>query len=152
MNEQLESESLVILAGMNERDNTFELEQYFQQMLSELRIELPTKMEAANILLNYFMTKMIEEPTRAFELMTKIQNRIYYVIKWPENTVNSKKYVGQELGLQHMYTWYRELQDFKDGSRLLYYNELPRNEQKVKFEEHLVEEARNWLNSGRTYT
>ncbi len=153
MNEQLESESLVILAGMNEWNNSFELEQYFRQMLSELQIELPTKMEAANILLNYFMTQMVAEPTCAFELMTKIQNHVYYAIKWPEsNSGNTEKYVGQELGLDHLYTWYRELQDFKDGSRLFYYNELPRDEQKMKLEEHLVEEARNWLNAGKTYT
>ena len=153
LDEQLESESLFILAGMNERDNSFELEQYFRQMLSELQIELPTKMEAANVLLNYFMTQMVEEPTRAFELMTKIENRIYYAIEWSEsNSQNTKKYVGQELGLEHLYTWYRELQDFKDGSMLLYYNELSRNEQKKKFEEHLVEEAQNWLNTRKTYT
>lgn len=153
MSEQLESESLVILAGMHEQDNSFELEQYFRQMLSELGIELPTKMKAANILLNYFVTQIVAEPSRAFELMTQIQNQVYFAIDWPEsNSDNIKKYVGQELGLEHLYTWYRELQDFNDGSRLFYYNELPRNKQKMKFEENLVEEARNWLNTGKTYT
>ncbi|WP_245986545.1 hypothetical protein [Marinoscillum furvescens] len=151
MNEQLESESLVILAGMNEQDNSFELDQYFQQMLSELQIKLPTKMEAANILLNYFMTQMVAEPTRAYELMTAIQNNVYYAIKWPESN-SENQYMGHELGLEKLYTWYRELQDFNAGSMLLYYNELPRHKQKMKFEEHLVKEAQNWLNAGKTYT
>lgn len=144
LNEQMESESLVILAGMNDQDNTFELEQYFEQMLSELQIELQTKMEAANILLNFYMKLMVAEPTRAFELMTKIKNDIDDSFDWPQEDTN--KYLGEELGLQHLYTWYRELQDLEDGSMLLYYNELPRTEQKKKFEERLIEEANNWLN------
>ncbi|UII26903.1 hypothetical protein LVD15_00255 [Fulvivirga maritima] len=119
-------------------------------MLSELQIDLPTKMEAANILLNFYMRLMVAEPPRAFELMTKIKNDIVDSFEWPQESTN--KYLGEELGLQHLYTWYRELQDLEDGSMLLYYNELPRTEQKKKFEKHLVEEARNWLNAGKTYT
>jgi hypothetical protein len=52
-----------------------------------------------------------------------------------------KPYLGQELGLEHLYTWYRELQDAEDGSALFYYNELPREQQLAKFEEELVSEA-----------
>jgi hypothetical protein len=40
-----------------------------------------------------------------------------------------------------MYTWYRELQDAKDGSMLLYYTELPRSQAEERFSEHLKEEA-----------
>lgn len=148
INEQRDSESLVILAGMNEQDNSFELEQYFQQALSELQIELPTKMEAAKMLINYYLQLMISEPKRAFELMTKSQNDIDHSFDWPMN--NTGKYLGEELGLQYLYTWYRELQDFEDGSMLLYFNDLPRTEQKKKFEGRLIEEAHNWLNSNKT--
>jgi hypothetical protein len=146
MHEQLESESLVILAGMNDRDNTFELDQYFRQMLSELQIELPSKIESVDILLNYYMNLIVAEPNRAFELMRKIHNQVHHAVEWPEShSSNKKKYVGEELGLEHLYTWYRELQDFEDGSALFYYNEFPRTKQKKKFEQHLVEEAQNWL-------
>jgi hypothetical protein len=56
-----------------------------------------------------------------------------------------KKFVGQEIGLEKMYTWFRELQDFEDGSALFYYNELPRKKQKEKFIEKLVVEAKHLL-------
>lgn len=64
-------------------------------------------------------------------------NRLIGEKKSPDQKVN---YVGEELGLEKMYTWYRELQDF-DGGLLFYYNDLPRDEQKKKLEWHLVEEA-----------
>jgi len=153
MSEHLDSESLNILAGMNRQDNTFELEQYFRQMLTELQIDLPSKMESVNILLKYYMNLIVAEPNRSFELMGKIHNQVYHSVEWTDSTSpNKKNYVGSELGLEHLYTWYRELQDFEDGSALFYYNELPRTEQKRKFEQHLVEEAQNWIKANKIYT
>jgi hypothetical protein len=43
--------------------------------------------------------------------------------------------------LKHCYTWYRELQDYSDGSTLFYHTDLPRDEAAIKFKEHLKEEA-----------
>jgi len=143
VNQQLDSESMIILAGMNQQDNSFELQQYFEQMLTELQIDLPSKIEAARILIDYYLKIMISEPEEAFKLMTTIQNDIDHSFDWPQQ--NTTKYLGEELGIQHLYTWYRELQDFEDGSTLFYFNELPRNEQNKKFKQHLIEEAHNWL-------
>jgi hypothetical protein len=141
-----ESESLLILAGMSENDNNFELEQYFSQMLLELGFELPSKLEAADILITFYLTKMVNEPENGFDLMTKIHNEIYHANEWIETNPELKKeFVGEELGIQHLYTWYRELQDFGDGSMLLYHNDLPHLEQKKKFEDQLIAAAENWL-------
>ncbi len=142
LEEDLESESLLIICGMTEEDNSYELEQYFNNMLGELEVQLPTKLEAANTLISYYLNKMIAEPRMGFSIMTKIQNEIYYAEEWEQLIPETEKmFVGQELGLQHMYTWYRELQDQEDGSRLFYHNDLP----KRKFEENLVDEAKKWL-------
>lgn len=147
MYEQYNSESLLILAGMTDKDNAFELEQYFNKMLQELKINLPSKLIAAYILLDYYLKLMVSEPEDAFRIMTKINN-IYRSNNWIEsNPELSNNYVGEELGLQNVYTWYRELQDFEDGSKLFYYNELTRPEQKKKFEQHLIQEAENWLSN-----
>ena len=50
------------------------------------------------------------------------------------------------LGLERMYTWYRELQDAEDGSMLLHYTDLPREVAAKKFAEHLRAEAEKLLN------
>ncbi len=153
LEEDLKSESLLILAGMSNNDNCFELVQYFNQMLEELGIELPSKLEAANVLISLYLNKMLDDPGNGFILMTKIKNEIYHANEWTQtNPELKKKFVGEELGLQHLYTWYRELQDFSDGSMLHYYNDLPPQEQKKKFEIHLIEEAMNWLKLKRKNT
>ena len=139
----IESESLLILAGMSNRDNAFELQNYFDKSLRELDISPPSKIEAAKILLSYYLGEMIAHPERAFEVMCTVDNDIYHRVNWlKELGVKEKKFVGEELGLERLYTWYRELQDFEDDGMLLYYNDLPKEKQKQKFNEHLVEEAK----------
>ncbi|PWJ32682.1 hypothetical protein [Sediminitomix flava] len=144
--ENLESDSLDILASMNEKDNGFEIKQYFEQMIIELNLHYPTKLDSAKILIRYYLNLMISDTQNVFLYMTEIHNNVYFKFDW-SNFVSksSKRYFGDELDLQSLYTWYRELQDLKDHGRLLYYNDLPREEQKRKFENHLLEEARNWL-------
>jgi len=72
----------------------------------------------------------------------KIDNEVYQNF----NSENSKKqFVGEEFHLQNLYTWYREIQDWKDNGMLLYFNDLSRDEQLLKFKEMLVNEAQNAL-------
>ena len=138
LNESLESESIYILAGMNVNDNLFEIDQYFENSINELKIKLPTKIEAAKILTRYYLKQIVENPEKAFELMVKLDNDVYKQIDWNES---NNKYVGEELNIEKLFTWYREIQDWNDNSMVLYYNELSREDQRKKFEEHLVEEA-----------
>ncbi|PIQ19918.1 MAG: hypothetical protein COW65_18020 [Cytophagales bacterium CG18_big_fil_WC_8_21_14_2_50_42_9] len=128
---------------MSSKDNSHDYIRYFELSLEELGITLPDKLEAAKILLSYYLGQMISSLERAFELMYLIDNEIYKQVDWmQELKLSEKKYVGEELGLEKMFTWYRELQDYEDNGMLLYYNELPRVKQKVKFEQELVEEAK----------
>lgn len=139
----VESESLLILAGMSSVDNPFELQTYFDKSLQELGITLPNKIEAAKVLLRYYLGKMIAHPESALEVMRSVDYDVYHKVNWlNELGVKEKKFFGEELGLERLYTWYRELQDFEDDGMLLYYNELPKEEQIQKFKEHLVEEAK----------
>ena len=143
LNENIESDSILILAGMSDRDNTFELEQYFNKSLEELNISLPDKLISAKILIRYYLNEIILNQNEVFKIMQIIDNEIYKQVDWvSELNISRKEFVGEELGLERMYTWYRELQDFEDGSMLLYYNDLPKEKQKDKFEEHLIVEAK----------
>jgi len=47
LEEGLDSPSLCILAGLNNNENPFQIEQYFKLTLEELKIELPDKRKAA---------------------------------------------------------------------------------------------------------
>ena len=66
LNENIESESIYILAGMDENDNSFEILQYFDKALEELKINLPEKLEAAEILTKYYLRKIIQNPDKAY--------------------------------------------------------------------------------------
>jgi hypothetical protein len=127
---------------MNKNDNSFEILYYFHKSLSELKITLPSKEQAAKILTKYYLTQINQNTESAFEIMQKIDMEVYQ--KSDLNNPNAK-FLGEELNIECLYTWYREIQDWKDNGRLLYYSELSRDEQLKKFKQHLVEEAKKAL-------
>lgn len=144
--EGYESESLYILAGMSDNDPTYERQKYFEKALAEISFTLPNKMESANILLDHYLEQMIKKPSDSFHFMQLIDNKLYTKVFYTEKKdIDEDKYVGQEAGLEKLYTWYRELQDLDDGSRLFYYTDLPKEEQEKKFKEQLVYEAQQAL-------
>ncbi len=51
------------------------------------------------------------------------------------------------MGFEKIFCWLREIWDCRDGSRLLYYTDLPRSEANIKFQEHLIEEVAVWLDA-----
>ena len=143
--EGIESGSLLILAGMNSNDNLHEIAQYFKYAEAELNIEEFPPLESAKILMKYYLNKMVNNQDEAYELMGKIHNYIYTNIKFEKLETENTKYLGSELGLERMYTWYRELQDWEDRSKLFYYTNLSRPKQRLKFIEELVKEAKKVL-------
>ena len=134
LEENLESESLVILAGMNENANSFEIEEYYKNALVELELKEPNDFEASKVLLAYYLKEMIVKPETAFKQMVRIDNDIYNQVDWSSFRKEKPKYVGEELGLEKLYTWYREIQDC--------YDDLSNGIERLKFEEHLIEEAK----------
>jgi hypothetical protein len=60
LNEGFESESLIILAGLSQTDNSFEIERYFKDSMSELDIVLPDKKTASIELAQFFADMVIE--------------------------------------------------------------------------------------------
>jgi hypothetical protein len=99
------------------------------------------------ISLKYYLELISEGELAPYEGMRLIDNDISKIAM---DTHPNKKFVGDGLGLERVYTWYRELQDAQDGSMLLYYNDLPIEKAVGKFEEHLIEEARIRLHEFET--
>ncbi|PXY02563.1 hypothetical protein DF185_00270 [Marinifilum breve] len=144
--EGYESESLYILAGMTDNNPTYERQKYFEKALTEISFSLPNRTESANILLDHYLEQMITKPSDSFHIMQLIDNELYTkVFQTEKEDMEDEKYVGQEAGIEKLYTWYRELQDLDDGSPLFYYTDLTKEEQEKKFKEHLVYEAQQAL-------
>lgn len=148
----IESESLLILAGMKENDNAFETEEFYKLALDELNILIPGKLDAGKTLLTFYLENIVSNSDKSYELMIKIDNEVYKKINWEEISTIEYTYLGEEMGLEKLYTWYREISDWNDQGKLLYHNDLPRNDQRIKFEKHLVNEAENLLNKIRQGT
>lgn len=108
-------------------------------------VDLPN--EPVLVTLELYLRAIIEGRVPSMVGMAAI-NELYLgrgnaELRHPNRASNDPQtYQGEELGLEHLYTWYRELQDADDGSTLFYYNELPREQQLTKFEEELVSEAK----------
>lgn len=114
------------------------LEKSFQEQM----ITVPTELDAIEYTLRYVLERIVSGEIDPYDGMIFIDNHIYH--KAFDNSIK-QDFVGQCLGIERMYTWYRELQDANDGSKLNYYTELPRSDAIIKFKEHLIDEARKQL-------
>lgn len=119
----------------------------FEAALAEMGVDLPNPDEPVLVTLELYLHAIIDGRVPPMAGMAAIDD-LYHdkrgaELRHPSRQAESaQSYLGEELGLEHLYTWYRELQDAEAGSTLFYYNELPREQQLARFEEELVEEAR----------
>ncbi|MDO6567726.1 hypothetical protein Q4561_11710 [Alteromonas sp. 1_MG-2023] len=95
----------------------------------------------------YILNNLNSEQIVNKEIEPEVGGSYIYNYVWGEveDEYPVKKYLGDSLGLEHIFCWLREIWDCRDGSRILYYTDLPRSEAETKFEEHIIEEAQNWL-------
>ena len=85
-----ESESLLILAGMSETDNSFEIRQYLDQAINELSIKSNTGLEAAYVLANYYVIRLQNKNIDIIDAITKIKNDCWNNC---EMLIDSNKYL-----------------------------------------------------------
>ncbi|WP_442511279.1 hypothetical protein SH528x_002949 [Novipirellula sp. SH528] len=113
-----------------------------EKAITELDMPIPTKVEAAKIAAKDIIERMVSGKIDLMEGATFLYLDIHREVTddLPDGT-----YVGTNLGLEHIFCWLREVWDCRDGSRLLYYSDLPREQAKQKFLEHLREESKKWL-------
>jgi hypothetical protein len=137
------ADSLVHLFGIS-KPIMSEVAPLFEKAMKELNVYKPTNLEATKILIEITLRKIVENKLDPTEGASFIHGEIYHTLT---NEIPNKNYAGDNLGLEHIFCWLREIWDCRDGSRLLYYTDLPRSEAEVKFIEHLIEEAEKWLES-----
>jgi hypothetical protein len=114
----------------------------FEKLMEELNIPPLTRLEAANLIIEKTLTQITNR-----EIEPEVGGSYIYNYVWGEveDEYPVIKYLGDSLGLEHIFCWLREIWDCRDGSRILYHTDLPRDQAENKFEEHLIEEAQNWL-------
>lgn len=134
--EGLDTPSMRLLAGETNPIMS-DVAPLFEAVLQELAIDLPNKREAALTLLEAYLRQMVSGALDPYEGMALIDSQLNQ-----PDIAPATKYVGDGLGIERLFTWYRELQDAEDGSTLFYYTDLPVEESVVRFREHLIEEAR----------
>jgi hypothetical protein len=115
--------------------------------MQELGVRTVTRAEAGWLLTQHTLKGMAIGETDAVAgaefLYWDVHNEL-------SSELPDQKYVGDSLGLEYVFCWLRELWDCRDGSILLYHTDLPRQEAEVRFTEHLVEAARDWIREEHT--
>jgi len=113
-----------------------------ENAIAELDLPIPTKVEAAKIASKDVIEKMVSGEIDLVEGANFLYWDIHHAItdELPDET-----YLGTNLGFEHIFCWLREVWDCRDGSLLLYYTDLPREQAEQKVLEHLREESNKWL-------
>lgn len=116
----------------------------FESAIKELGLEIPTKVEAAQFAAKDTIQKMVSGEIDLMEGANFLYWEVHHEVT---DELPDGKYLGSNLGLEHIFCWLREIWDCRDGSMILYHTDLPRDKAEVKFMEHLKEEAVKWLAS-----
>src|SRR5690606_23734380 len=108
----LDSESLVILAGLSDKDNSFEIKQYFDKTLEELQINLPDKRTAAIELAVFYAQEIVDKRMDPIDGTWKIIN---YCLRSYDFYGETKNYVMDSIGFENAYGLYYTYDDLKDA-------------------------------------
>ena len=137
----VESESLIILAGMNENDNTFEIKEYLDKTLQELKIKSYSKLDSAFILANYYINKTRNGEINAVECVSKIKNECWGNC---ESLINSNKFLYDGVQFHEIIgSWYEYI-EIDEQPKWLKESEKTISEIKTEIENQLKVDIFNW--------
>lgn len=131
--EGMDSDALVILAGMSSADNGFELRAYFARALAENHITLPDKKEA----LESYITSIIK----------RINSRLlspYDGFGEIDNAVSRSAYTLQDLGLWDGYGYYLEIWEIETGGTEYYPEDFSPERFILEMEQHILDVLNLW--------
>jgi hypothetical protein len=114
----------------------------FVSAMKELGVWNANRQEAAGVLLRAGLERLSLRCTDPVKEAEFIYWDIHHEVS---NEMPDRKYVGDSLGLEHVFCWLREIWDCRDGSMILYHADLPREKAEKKFIQNLREAAADWL-------
>lgn len=139
LSEGLESESLIILAGLSETDNSFEIEQYYKNSLSELNIELPDKKTASIELAQFYADSVIDRKLDPVVGVNKMIRKCFDHCDFGE----SEKYAMDSIGFEAVYGLYWHFDDLQNADSP--WDKKKSNSQlMVEIKEEIIKELTKW--------
>ncbi len=114
----------------------------FVSAMRELGKSKPSRREAAIVVIESALKRVSGGCTNPLKEAEFLYWDVHHELT---GEIPDKEYVGDNLGLEHLFCWLREIWDCRDGSMILYHTDLPREKAELKFFEHLQEAATDWL-------
>ena len=143
LEEGYDSEYLAILAGENRlNSNAFEIRNYFLKALNELNIDLPSQKEAAQIILNYYLKKIVSGEIAPQKGVRYIKKCVYDQIKGYEK---DKNYLGQYLGIGKLLGLFYEYDDLEEPFIRYQGKEITKKQALEILDEEIISEAKKCL-------
>jgi len=140
LEEGFESESLLILAAMSSNDNSFEIIQYFEKTLEELKILLPKRRKAALIYAEAIIDEIFEGKKDIIEGTREIYSNAIGSYDFFSETI---KYCYDSIGFSSAYGLYDTYDDLKNADRQWESNRT--NEMLMdEIRKDLFEELKEW--------
>ncbi|WP_076012062.1 hypothetical protein [Alteromonas abrolhosensis] len=119
-----------------------EASELFLKAMEEMNVNIPTRVAAAWLVTEDIMERI---SSKSIDLMESV-NFIYWDVHHEIDTeLPDSKYFGSNLKLEQVFCWLREVWDCRDSSRLIYHEDLPRDEAEQKFLSYLMDECQKWL-------
>jgi len=139
--EGLESESLVILAGMSESDNKFQLTEYFENAINELKIELPDKRTAAIELSLFYAQEIIDNRLDPIDGLSKIIRNCLNSYNFFDE---SNPYAMDSIQFHILYGLYWTYDDLKNSDNQ-WQKDKSNEELMQETKSEIIKETRIWI-------
>jgi len=139
-------------------ESVIDVKPAFEKAFEQMNVVPPSDNQSFLIVLEIYLRQIVMKNILPMAGMAALNglyidefdNQDRIVIRHPKFVSSEhENYMGSKLGLEYLYTWYREFQDAIDDATW-YYTELPFEAQLDKFDENLVEEAEILLNHVRS--
>lgn len=99
--EGYKSESLFILAGIENNESAFVKDKYWQKAIRELNLLLPTETKAKKAVLEYYAKQIVYYSSDPYDTIHRLEESSFTSYEnW------------ESLGLEHVYTLYYELWEY----------------------------------------
>lgn len=139
LQEGLETESILILAGLCKNDNPFEIQEYFDKALEELNIRLPEKKQAALI----YAIGLIEEIEKGkLEIIKGVYEIKNNAIDSYDFFDESEKYCYDSIGFEKIYGLFDDYFEVKECGEQ--WNEKKKGKLTKEIKSELLTELIKW--------
>ncbi len=139
----IESDSLIILGGMNETDNPFEIKEYLDNVIDELNISIHKSNDAAFILANYYVQEYKKGNLSVNDAISKIKNDC-----WENSNVEivSNKYIYDTISFGRIIGVWYDYHEIDEHTDWVKKSNKSIAQVKIEMEAELISNLLHWEN------